>query len=134
MNALFTACYQALLVFILLFGANSFLAAAVQNAIGATFLPVVLTLAARGSEWWVAVHAVWPYQQLLEPSTSTFACLCVDAGLLSMRLAGRGKLSWEQVVAVGITTAVALAVVPCAAFLRYNDGLFDWFSLYSMQV
>ena len=57
--------------------------AVVQNAIGATFLPVVLTLAARGPAWWTAVHEVWPYQQLLEPSTSTFACLCVDAGLLS---------------------------------------------------
>lgn len=34
MNALFTACYQALLVFVVLFGVNSFLAAAVQNAIG----------------------------------------------------------------------------------------------------
>ena len=105
-----------------------------QNVIGATFLPVVLTLAARGPEWWLAVHELWPYQQLLEPSTSTFACLCVDAGLLSMRLAGRGKLSWEQVVRVGVTTAVVLALVPCAAFLTYNEGLFDWFSLYSIEL
>ena len=59
---------------------------------------------------------------------------CVDAGLLSMRLAGRGKLSWEQVVRVGVTTAVVLALVPCAAFLTYNEGLFDWFSLYSMEL
>ena len=33
---------------------------AVQNVIGATFLPVVLTLAARGPEWWRAVHEVCP--------------------------------------------------------------------------
>ena len=108
--------------------------AVVQNAIGATFLPVVLTLAARGPAWWMAVHEVWPYQQLLEPSTSTFACLCVDAGLLSMRLAARERISWEQVVGVGLGTAVVLAVVPCAAFLRYNEGLFDWVSLYFMDL
>lgn len=106
----------------------------VQNVIGATFLPVVLTMAARGSAWWQAVHELWPYQQLLEPSTSTFACLCADAGLLALRLAARGKLSWQQVVNVGVTTTVVLAVVPCAAFLRYNDGLFDWFSLYALEL
>lgn len=106
---------------------------AIQNVIGATFLPVVLTMALRGSEWWTAVHELWPYQQLLEPSTSTFACLCVDAGLLSMRLAARERLSWEQVVAVGVSTAVVLAVVPCAAFLNYNDGLFDWWTLYLIE-
>ena len=59
---------------------------------------------------------------------------CVGAGLLSMRLAGRGKLSLEQVVHVGVTTAVVLALVPCAAFLTYNEGLFDWFSLYSIAL
>ena len=58
----------------------------------------------------------------------------MGAGLLSMRLAGRGKLSLEQVVHVGVTTAVVLALVPCAAFLTYNEGLFDWFSLYSIAL
>jgi hypothetical protein len=107
---------------------------AIQNVIGATFLPVVLTMAARGGGWWAAVHEIWPYQQLLEPSTSTFACLCVDAGLLSMRLAVRDKISWGLVVGVGVSTAVVLAVVPCFAFLTYNEGLFDWFSLYTIEV
>ena len=25
-------------------------------------------------------------------------------------------------------------VVPCACFLAYNDGLFDWWSLYSIEL
>ena len=68
-----------------------------QNVIGATFLPVVLAMAIRGPEWWSAVHEQWPYQTLLEPSTSTFAGLSVDAGLLFLRIACRRKMTWEQV-------------------------------------
>jgi hypothetical protein len=103
-----------------------------QNVIGCTFLPVVLAMALRGPLWWDAVHERWPLQTLLEPSTSTFAGLSVDAGLLFLRLAARGRLTWPQVVTLGVSSSVALAVVPCAAFLAYNDGLFDWFSLYSI--
>eukprot|EP00613_Pedinella_sp_CCMP2098_P071399 CAMPEP_0171925646 /NCGR_PEP_ID=MMETSP0993-20121228/24177_1 /TAXON_ID=483369 /ORGANISM="non described non described, Strain CCMP2098" /LENGTH=382 /DNA_ID=CAMNT_0012564291 /DNA_START=49 /DNA_END=1197 /DNA_ORIENTATION=- len=106
----------------------------IQNVIGATFLPVVLTMMLRGPLWWEAVHEQWPMQTLLEPSTSTFAGLSVDSGLLLMRLASRGKLSWAQVVYFGTASAVFFAVVPCACFLYYNDGLFDWFSLYSIPV
>ena len=76
--------------------------------------------------------AVQPHHTLLEPSTSTFAGLSVDAGLLFLRLAARGRLTWPQVVTLGVSSSVALAVAPCAAFLAYNDGLFDWFSLYSI--
>ena len=25
-------------------------------------------------------------------------------------------------------------VVPCACFLAYNDGLFDWWSLYTIEL
>ena len=31
-------------------------------------------------------------------------------------------------------TVAVLAVVPCACFLAYNDGLFDWWSLYSIEL
>ena len=103
-----------------------------QNIIGATFLPVVISMAFRGPLWWAAVHEHWPMQQLLEPSTSTFAGLSVDAGLLFLRIAARRKMTWEQVVLYGVSSSVVFAVVPCVAFLVYNDGKFDWFSLYSI--
>ena len=96
-------------------------------------LPVVLCLAFRGEPWWLRSRR-WPYQTLLEPSTSTFAGLCVDGGLLLLRLAARERLSWTQVVVGGVSTSVVLAVVPCACFLAYNDGLFDWWSLYSIEL
>jgi len=105
---------------------------AIQNVIGATFLPVVLALACRGPLWWEAVHERWPMQQLLEPSTSTFAGLSVEAGLLGLRLAIRRKLTWTEVVQLGVGSAVVFALVPCACFLYFNDGQFDWFSLYSI--
>ena len=113
---------------------NLLVGSVVQNVIGATFLPVVLCLAFRGEPWWLEVHERWPYQTLLEPSTSTFAGLCVDGGLLLLRLAARERLSWTQVVVGGVSTSVVLAVVPCACFLAYNDGLFDWWSLYSIKL
>jgi len=105
---------------------------AIQNVIGATFLPVVLALAFRGPLWWEAVHDRWPMQQLLEPSTSTFAGLSVGAGLLSIRLAVREKLTWIEIVQVGVSSAVFFAVVPCICFLYHNTGQFDWFSLYTI--
>ena len=113
---------------------NLLVGSVVQHVIGATFLPVVLCLAFRGEPWWLEVHERWPYQTLLEPSTSTFAGLCVDGGLLLLRLAARERLSWTQVVVGGVSTSVVLAVVPCACFLAYNDGLFDWWSLYSIKL
>jgi len=54
--------------------------------------------------------------------------------LLLLRLAARERLSWTQVVVGGVSTSVVLAVVPCACFLAYNDGLFDWWSLYSIKL
>jgi hypothetical protein len=106
----------------------------VQNIIGATFLPVVLTMAARGPLWWDKVHELWPAQMLLEPSTSTFAALSVESGLLFLRLAARDKVTWPEVVTWGVGSCVIFAIIPCACFLRYNDGSFDWFSLYSIPM
>ena len=92
------------------------------------YLPVAAYLALYGDAWWTASLAGFPDQGLLETSTALFGLIAAQANISITRAAGAGVRPLGELVGVGTTACLVLAVVPCGSalwFLRSGTTFFE---------
>mmetsp|Transcript_28022 Transcript_28022/g.65850 ORF Transcript_28022/g.65850 Transcript_28022/m.65850 type:complete len:366 (-) Transcript_28022:335-1432(-) len=92
------------------------------------YLPVAAYLALYGDAWWTASLDAFPDQGLLETSTALFGLIAAQANISITRAAGAGVRPLGELVGVGTTACLVLAVVPCGSalwFLRSGTTFFE---------
>ena len=94
----------------------------VSGAVGAVFILEATALLLNGGQsWWEHVLALYPAQDVLEPSVTLFAAYAVEAGMLIHRAARRGVITFSQAVPFyGTVVLPALTLLPMAALFWWK--------------